>query len=63
MALESKGFGYSSTRSNYLELKFTWKDLAICLFGMGVLAAVAYVQFNAAAFGILISIFPWADYS
>ncbi|WP_020611795.1 energy-coupling factor transporter transmembrane component T family protein [Sediminispirochaeta bajacaliforniensis] len=63
MALESKGFGYSEKRTNYLDLKMTWKDLLASCIGVAVVAVVAYIRFDAAAFHSLVSTFPWADYS
>ena len=63
MALESKGFGYSDKRTNYLELKMKGSDIAMCLIGIVVVGALAFLRYNGVAFDLLTTTFPWADFS
>lgn len=46
MALESKGFGYSEDRTNYLEIKFKGSDLVIFLITVVILGAAIYLKVN-----------------
>lgn len=47
MALESKGFGYASKRTNYLEIKIKVKDILIMMFAIGVVVlSVIYKNLN-----------------
>lgn len=44
MALESKGFGYSNIRSNYLELKLAARDYVVMAVIVIMVAATAYLK-------------------
>ncbi len=63
MALESKGFGYSNTRSNFLQLKMTGHDYLMMLIGLAIVAAASYLKFDPAAYNTLINLFPWGDFA
>ncbi len=63
MALESKGFGYSSKRSNYLELKMTGKDVFMIFLGLAVTAGAVYLKVNQGLYQSFINLFPWGDFT
>ncbi|MCF6335770.1 MAG: energy-coupling factor transporter transmembrane protein EcfT [Spirochaetales bacterium] len=63
MALESKGFGYSSKRTNYLFLILKWKDYFMLGFGILLLTAAILLKTNTEVFGDFVSQFPWSDFS
>lgn len=45
MALESKGFGYSDTRTQYMQVKYTASDYALTAVMAILFAAVIYVRY------------------
>jgi len=46
MALESKGFGYDKDRTNYLEIKFTSKDVLTFVLTIALLVFSIYAKIN-----------------
>jgi len=63
MALESKGFGYSNNRSNFLQLKMSGHDYLMMLIGLTIVAAASYLKFDPTAYNTLINLFPWGDFA
>jgi len=63
MALESKGFGYSNTRSNFLKIKMSGTDYLMLIIGLVIVAAASYLKFDPAAYNSLITLFPWGDFA
>ncbi len=63
MALESKGFGYSNKRTNYLFLKLKVSDYLMLLLGILLLVAAAMLKGNTELYGDFIQLFPWSDFS
>jgi len=61
--LESKGFGYSTERTNYLELRMKRSDFVAALLGIAVIVAVSVLKYNTGLFQGLLDAFPWADFS
>jgi energy-coupling factor transport system permease protein len=46
MALESRGFGGSTPRSDYLEMRMRWQDVAVCLLLAGAAAAAVWMRLS-----------------
>ncbi len=46
MALESKGFGYSDKRTQYMQIKFSASDYVFCLCVLLLFAAAIYYRFT-----------------
>lgn len=44
MALESKGFGFSEKRTNFLEIKIQGRDIALLIFAFAVLGVAIYLK-------------------
>lgn len=63
MALESKGFGYSTHRTNYLELRLTGKDYLMMLLGLAILAGAIYLKVEGEIYDTIVSRFPWSEYA
>lgn len=63
MALESKGFGYSNNRTNYLLLTMKGSDYFILFLGIILLTAAILLKINTDVFGVFIRQFPWSDFS
>jgi len=63
MALESKGFGYSSKRTNYLYLKMKAIDYLMLLTGVILVVAAAWLKWNPEAYQIIVKSFPWSEFS
>jgi energy-coupling factor transport system permease protein len=63
MALESKGFGYSSKRTNYLLLTMKGRDYFMLFLGILLLTAAILLKADNAVFGDFVRQFPWSDFS
>jgi energy-coupling factor transport system permease protein len=63
MALESKGFGYSNQRTNYLHLKMKVRDYILLFLGISILAGAVLLKYNNGLFGPFVNQFPWSDFS
>jgi energy-coupling factor transporter transmembrane protein EcfT len=63
MALESKGFGYSGVRTNYLELRMRGKDYLMVCIGVLIVASAVILKTSPTAYAELVNIFPWADFA
>jgi energy-coupling factor transport system permease protein len=63
MALESKGFGYSSVRTNYLELRMKGHDYVMACIGILIVAAAVVLKTSPDAYASLVDFFPWADFA
>lgn len=63
MALESKGFGYSKNRTNYLNHKMGGKDYFMLFLGFLVLAAAIYLKSSTGLYDDLVYHFPWSEFS
>jgi energy-coupling factor transport system permease protein len=63
MALESKGFGYSKTRTNYMLLRMKVQDYFLLLLALLLLASASFFRFNPELFSNFVNQFPWSDFS
>lgn len=63
MALESKGFGYSEKRSNYLELSLGKADYLMMFIGICILSVAVYVKIDTNLYAALLTNFPWSEYA
>lgn len=63
MALESKGFGYSSKRTNYLLLTLKGRDYFMLFLGVLILTASILLKANTEVFSDFVGQFPWSDFS
>ncbi len=62
MALESKGFGYSPTRTTLLELKLGPRDWAAIALGLALFAALLALKLIPGAYGAWAGLFPWGNF-
>ncbi len=63
MALESKGFGYSNVRTNYLELRMKRTDYLMACIGLLIIASAVILKTSPSAYASLVNFFPWADFA
>jgi len=63
MALESKGFGYSKVRTNYLYLKMGGRDFSVLLVGALILSAAIFIKTDQALYSAFVQRFPWSEFS
>ncbi len=63
MALESKGFGYSNKRTNYLKLTMGAGDYFMLFLGALVLAAAIFIKVNPDIYRDFVRQFPWSEFS
>jgi len=63
MALESKGFGYSNNRTNYLNHSMGSRDYFMLFLGATVLAAAIFIKTYPGLYGDFVIRFPWSEFS
>lgn len=63
MALESKGFGYSKKRTNYLNHSMGGSDYAMLFLGLTILAAAIFLKKYPGLYTDFVNIFPWSEFS
>ena len=63
MALESKGFGYSNKRTNYLKLTMGSGDYFMLFLGALVLTAAIFIKVNPDIYRDFVRQFPWSEFS
>ncbi len=63
MALESKGFGYSKSRTNYLNHSMEIPDYFMLFIGAIVLAAAIFIKTYPGLYGNFVQNFPWSEFS
>lgn len=63
MALESKGFGYSKARTNYLNLTMGTRDYFMLFLGVSILTAAIFIKTNPGLYQDFVSQFPWSEFS
>lgn len=62
MALESKGFGYSSSRTTLLDLKLGARDYATIALGFALFAALLALKLVPGAYTAWAGLFPWGSF-
>lgn len=62
MALESKGFGYSKDRANFLQLKMVGSDYLMMLVGVLFLAGSIFLKADPAVNAFIMANFSWAQF-
>lgn len=62
MALESKGFGYSSSRTTLLDLKLGARDYAAIALGLAPFAALLALKLVPGAYTAWAGLFPWGSF-
>ncbi len=63
MALESKGFGYSKNRTNYLNHILGSRDYLMLILGALILAAAFFFKFYPGLYSDFVLRFPWSEFS
>jgi energy-coupling factor transport system permease protein len=63
MALESKGFGYSRNRTNYLNHVLCSRDYFMLFTGLCILAVAVFIKTYPGLYGNLVIRFPWSEFS
>ena len=63
MALESKGFGYSKHRTNYLNHILGIRDFFMLFLGGVILAAAIFIKTYPGLYGDFVIRFPWSEFS
>jgi energy-coupling factor transport system permease protein len=63
MALESKGFGYSKNRTNYLNHIMGSRDYFMLILGLCILTAAVFIKMYPGLYNAFINLFPWSEFS